>query len=105
MTKTALLLIDVQQGFDAPYWGARNNPSAEANIERLLEAWRSAREPIFHVKHNSRAAKSPLHPDNPGNAFKDFAAPRAGEPAFGKDVNSAFIGTDLEARLRDADVR
>lgn len=103
--KTALLLIDVQQGFDEPYWGERNNPDAEANIAKLLEAWRAAKRPVFHVKHNSRHARSPLHPSNPGNAYKSIAAPRDSEPSLGKDVNSAFIGTDLEARLRAANVR
>ena len=103
-TQIALVVIDVQQGFDEPYWGARNNPQAENNIVRLLAAWRAAGRPILHVQHNSRSPKSPLHPSNPGNAFKDIAAPRAGEPSFGKDVNSAFIGTDLEARLREAGV-
>jgi nicotinamidase-related amidase len=104
MTNAALLLIDVQKGFDEPYWGVRNNPQAEENIARVLAAWRAAGRPIFHIKHNSRLPRSPLHPNNPGNAFKDFAVPRAGEPAIGKDVNSAFIGTDLEAQLRTAAV-
>jgi nicotinamidase-related amidase len=101
---TALIVIDVQQGFDERYWGARNNPDAEANIANLLMAWRAAKRPVFHVKHNSRSSKSPLHPSNPGNAFKPATAPRDGEPALGKDVNSAFIGTDLEARLRAAGI-
>src|ERR1041385_2725616 len=103
--RTALILIDVQKGFDEPYWGERNNLDAEDNIARLLAAWRARRRPVFHVKHNSRLPKSPLHPSNPGNVFKDFAAPKDGEPSFGKDVNSAFIGTDLEQALRAAGVR
>jgi nicotinamidase-related amidase len=36
----------------------------------------------------------------PGNAFKPEAAPVEGEPVFQKTVNSAFIGTELEAHLR-----
>ena len=102
--RTALVLIDIQKGFDEPYWGARNNPGAEDNVALLLAAWRARGRPVFHVKHNSKLPKSPLHPANAGNAFKDFAAPGASEPSFGKDVNSAFIGTELEERLRDRGV-
>lgn len=100
MSKSALIVIDVQKGFDEPYWGPRNNPQAERCIALLLKQGRANGLPIFHVKHNSRLSRSPLHPGNPGNAFKDIAAPRESEPVIGKDVNSAFIGTDLEAQLR-----
>lgn len=102
---SALLLVDVQQGFDdLSWWGARNNPGAEANMVRLLAAWRAAGRPVFHVKHNSRNPRSPLHPANAGNAIKPGVAPLPGEPVFEKDVNSSFIGTDLEARLRQSGV-
>jgi nicotinamidase-related amidase len=97
----ALVLIDVQRGFDEPgYWGPRNNPGAEANVARLLEAWRESGRPVFHVRHASREPRSPLHPDNPGHAFKPEALPLPGEPVITKSVNSAFIGTPLEAELR-----
>jgi len=97
---TALLLIDVQQGLDHPRWGARNNPDAERNIAALLAAWRQERRPVIHVQHMSREPDSPLRPDRPGNAFKPEAVPQPGEPVFQKTVNSAFIGTTLEAYLR-----
>jgi nicotinamidase-related amidase len=97
---TALLLIDVQKGFDDPSWGPRNNPGAEAAIARLLGEWRRLGRPVIHVQHLSRLAASPLRPGQPGVELKDEARPRAGEPVVQKDVNSAFIGTDLEARLR-----
>ena len=100
----ALILIDIQKGFDDPYWGARNNPQAEANAARLLAAWRDARRPVFHVRHASRNPASPLSPTGPGFAFKDEVAPLPGEPEFVKRVNSGFIGTNLEAALRDAGV-
>lgn len=97
----ALLLIDIQQGFDAaPYWGPRNNPQAESNAARLLAAWRASGRPLFHVQHRSTSPGSPLRPGQPGCDFKPEARPLPGEPVIGKNVNSAFIGTDLEPRLR-----
>ncbi len=96
----ALLLIDVQAGLDEPVWGERNNPGAERNIAALLTAWRQTHRPVIHVQHMSQRADSPLRADRPGNAFKPEAAPEPGEPIFQKKVNSAFIGTALEAHLR-----
>jgi nicotinamidase-related amidase len=98
----ALLLIDVQRGFDDPAWGERNNPAAEANIARLLTAWRDAGLPVIHIQHNSVLPGSPLAPGRPGCDFKPEAEPLPGETRFTKTVNSAFIGTGLEDHLRGA---
>src|SRR4051812_33129605 len=102
----ALLLIDVQRGLDdAARWGTeRNNPGAEANIARLLAAWRGAGLPVFHAVHDSIDPDSPLRPASPGNAVKPEAAPLPGEPVVRKDVNSAFIGTNLDLLLRRAGI-
>jgi nicotinamidase-related amidase len=96
-----LLLIDIQKGFDEPVWGRRNNPEAEANIARLLDAWRRTSRPVVHIQHCSKGANSPLRPGQSGNDFKSEAAPREGEPVMQKNVNSAFISTDLESYLRE----
>ena len=97
---TVLLLIDVQQGFDEPFWGERNNPGAEENMARLLKAWRASSRPVFYVQHVSVMPNSPLGPDRPGCAIKQVVSPLPGEALFQKHVNSAFIGTDLEETLR-----
>ncbi len=99
----ALLIIDVQRAMDQPGWGGpRNNPQAEANIVRLLTGWRATGRPIYHVRHDSTFADSPYRPGQPGNEFKPEVAPLPGETVIAKRTNSAFIGTDLEARLRAA---
>lgn len=95
-----LLVVDVQQGFDAPKWGRRNNPAMETRVAELLDAWRSTSRPVIHLKHMSTEPSSPLRPDQPGNAFKVEAAPRPNERVIEKRVNCGFIGTTLEAELR-----
>jgi len=100
----ALLVIDVQQAIDAPYHaadGPRNNPQAEYNIAALLAAWRRLGRPIIHIRHDSTVATSAYRPGQPGNDFKPEVAPLPQETVIAKRTNNAFIGTDLEARLRN----
>jgi nicotinamidase-related amidase len=95
-----LLVIDVQKGFDDPVWGRRNNPQAEGNIAKLLAAWRRTARPVFYIQHLSRNPDSTLSPGSVGSEIKEIVRPRGDEPVIRKHVNSAFIGTELEARLR-----
>ena len=101
LDRTALVVVDVQQAFaDAAYWGRRNNPGCEANVATLLATWRAAQRPVVFVRHDSDEPASPLHPGEPGNAFKPEID---GEPDLivAKQVNSAFHGDpDLAAWLR-----
>ncbi len=103
--KTALIIIDVQRGLDDPRLGERSNPDAEANMARLLAEWRRQQRTIYHIQHMSTKANSPLRPELPGNAIKAIVAPQADEPVIQKQVNNAFVGTDLESRLRSANSR
>jgi len=104
--RPALLLIDIQKGFDdIDYWGGqRNNPNAEIKASELLKIWRENGLPIYHIKHCSSILTSLLHETNPGNEFKDLVSPIEGEPVITKDVNSAFIGTDLKMQLDNAKI-
>ncbi len=102
--EAALVVIDVQKAFDQ--WEAggarRNNPDAIHRIADLLAAFRTAGLPIFHIRHRGTS------PDSSFNGVacevKDEARERDGEPVLVKSVNSAFIGTDLEQRLRTAGI-
>jgi nicotinamidase-related amidase len=101
IARPALLLIDIQKGFDnIEYWGGqRNNPDAEQRASELLSVWRASDHPVFHIQHCSSNPNSLLHVTNKGNAFKDLVKPRGNEPVIKKNVNSAFIGTDLKQQL------
>jgi nicotinamidase-related amidase len=106
-SRTALIVIDVQRGFDQ--WEAagkrRNNPEALARIVDLLTAFRAGKMPLFHIRHQGTHPNSSFLADGGGYPVKDEAREREGEPVLVKRVNSAFIGTDLEQRLRAADIR
>ena len=96
-----LLVVDIQDGFDEPILRNRNNPEAESNVARLLDAWRKSARPVMYAQHHSLDPDSPLHPSHPGVAIKEIVKPEQDEPIFVKSVNSAFIGTDLEEVLRE----
>jgi nicotinamidase-related amidase len=100
LARIVLLPIDVQRGFDDPSWPPRWNGEMEANGLALLAHWRATGAPIVHVRHDSVQPGSSLMPGHWGNDFRDGFAPLAGEPVVSKSVNSAFIGTDLDIRLR-----
>lgn len=113
-TPTALLLIDIQKGFDHPMHlsSSWSTPNFETNITKLLLAYRShksfdGQDPmIIHVYHMSLLPSSLLHSSNPeGIKFQPYAEPLDGELVICKHVSSAFIGTNLQEVLQERGVR
>lgn len=94
-----LVVIDMQQAFDLPGWGERNNLQAEDKALVILETFRAQGRPVVHVQHVSDKPESFFYTEQ-GQAFKAGFEPVGKEAVFQKRVNSAFIGTDLEAYLR-----
>lgn len=104
--RAALVVVDVQKGFDDPSWGpTTNHPGCEANIERLLAAWSEHDLPVVVVRHDSAEPGSPLRAGEPGNALVGPVAEARADLLVTKTVNSAFYGTpDLEGWLREAGI-
>ena len=100
LDRLALVVVDVQEGFDDPAWGRRDNPDCERNVGRLLAAWRERARPVVLVRHDSTSPGSPLSPGSPGNALRSgVAGPH--DLLVTKSVNSSFHGSpDLDAWLR-----
>jgi nicotinamidase-related amidase len=105
--ESALIVVDVQKAFDQ--WEAdgrrRNNPLAEQQIAELLALFRERGAHVIHIRHASLLPDSKLRAELPGHAVKDEAREMPGEPVLVKHVNSSFIGTDLEERLRSSQIR
>ena len=102
MRSPTLIVIDVQQALDDPGYGQRNNPEAERNIARVIEAWRERGAPLIHVRHESEGL---FAAGTETVEFKPEALPHGDEPVLTKHVNNAFVGTDLEQRLRSEGAR
>lgn len=100
----ALMVVDVQQVLDDPALGKMNNPGAEQIIIKILERWRRNKLPIFHVKYISPRKTSPFHKDMPGTEIKASVQPLPGEILIIKHFESAFLKTDLEECLREANL-
>ena len=99
MPAPTLIVIDVQRAFGDASWAERNNPEAERNVARAIDAWRERGAPLIHVRHESEGL---FAPGSESAEFKPEALPLDDEPVLTKNVNSGFIGTDLEERLRAA---
>ena len=101
-TRTALIVIDVQKGFDdADYWGPRNNPDAEANIGRLVAHAREQGWLLVAVRHASAKPGSPLAPSAPGFEPKDPALYDGADLVVVKSAHAAFFGEpDLHQELQ-----
>ncbi len=102
----ALIVVDVQEGFDDPtLTGIRNNLYADQNIEAIIKMWERRGLPIDVVQHNSVSSGSVLHPSKPGNLLKPYV--KSVKPALKitKSVNSAFYGTpDLDQWLKSTGI-
>jgi nicotinamidase-related amidase len=100
MNTPCLIIIDMQKGMADPAAGSRNNPQAEHNIARLLQAWRKAGAPVVHVRHISRSCTSLFAPGQSGAAFQEALTPLQHEHVVEKNVPDAFINSALERWLR-----
>jgi nicotinamidase-related amidase len=105
MHPTALIVIDMQQGMQSPLLPPRNNSDAETQIARLLAAWRTAGQPVVHVRHMSRAANSVFFPGQSGALFQPAFAPQDDEYVMEKNVPDAFTNSGLERWLHGRGLR
>jgi nicotinamidase-related amidase len=86
---TALVVVDVQVGFDEPGWGRRNNEACDDNVAALVDAFGATGRPVVLVRHDSDEPDSPLRAGAPGNALKPFLADLTPDLLATEQVNSS----------------
>ncbi|TXN66717.1 cysteine hydrolase family protein [Methylobacterium sp. WL6] len=96
---SALLMIDLQNTYLNGVMRLENVEPAIAEARGLLARARGAGIPIIHVRHDAGPG-SPYDLTAPIGQFADPVAPEGDEAIVTKAYPSAFVGTDLEARLK-----
>jgi nicotinamidase-related amidase len=104
--KNALILIDIQNDY---FPGGRcelyQPEQAAERARRVLEYFRTAGLPIFHVQHiSTRENASFFLPDTDGAKIHPLVFPKEGEPVLVKHAPNAFLHTALERELRERQV-
>lgn len=99
--RTALLIIDMQQGLfngpDKPHEGER----VLANIRRLVNLAREAGAPIFAARHTGPQG-TPIEPGSPlVQLLPELGIDAATDTIFDKTRPSCFLGTVLAERLAE----
>ena len=99
---TALIVVDLQDGFTSADWGATNpDTRCRENCLALVDAFIARDEPVVLVRHDSVMPGSPLAPGTPGNQLDGDLPQDSAALLVTKSVNSAFYGTpDLDEWLR-----
>jgi nicotinamidase-related amidase len=102
----AFVIVDIQRDY---FPGGRFplvEPEAAAQAAaRVLARFRADGAPVVHVQHVWDAPDAPfMAPGTDGVEIHPSVAPAEGEPVVQKAEPNAFLGTDLEERLRGAGV-
>lgn len=101
---SALLLIDLQETYRDGVMRLENVKPAIREAAELLGRARAAGIPVIHVRHDAGPG-SPYDVSAAIGQISPEVAPEGDEAVITKAYPSAFVGTDLEERLRAAGVQ
>ncbi|MEZ5536561.1 MAG: cysteine hydrolase family protein [Thiolinea sp.] len=100
MSKTALLVIDVQHSFfHRDYWVDGGFEEYQANQQRLVDIARERGWQVVYVLHNEQ--QGAFSPESGYVRLMDFLQPRPDEPTFNKHVHNALTESGLQAWLEE----
>jgi len=101
-----LVIVDIQKDYFPDGAHPLEGPEeAAAAAARLLEGFRSAGDPVFHVRHVwDEEGATFMRPGTEGVEIHEAVAPYGDEPVISKEHPNSFRETDLEQRLREAGV-
>ena len=102
MSKTALLIIDMQNDyFPNGAFTLNGIEAAAVNARHVLDRFREQANTIVHVRHEFASSEAPFFvPDSEGAKIHETLWPQEGEHQVLKHEVNSFKGTDLHALLQ-----
>lgn len=107
MTKTALILVDIQNDyFPGGAWEVPGMEAAAGQAARLLAAARHDGRLVIHVRHEFASIEAPFfRPGSHGAEIHASVTPTEAETVLTKARPNAFVGTALLDLLQGADIQ
>ena len=100
MSRTALIVIDVQESFRVrPNWRATNRPDIAERVDRLVRATRDKGDLVVWVLHTEPGTGGAFDPAEGHVRLMDGLKPEADEPMITKTSHNAFTTTNLQQLL------
>lgn len=99
LSQTALIIVDAQNTYRSGPLELNGVEPALDECARLLARARALAIPVIHIQHDAGPG-SPYDIRSDIGAIADKVAPRDGEPIVVKHYPNAFVGTELDARLK-----
>lgn len=97
MSKTALLVIDVQNEMFAEANPVFNSEKLIRNLQTLIQGARASRAPVIYVQHNDQALVEGTHDWQIHPSIR----PEAGDAVIQKWTPDSFHETDLQEVLQE----
>ncbi|GAC1396061.1 MAG: cysteine hydrolase family protein [Vulcanimicrobiaceae bacterium] len=104
LADSALVMIDLQNTYRSGTMALVGVEEALHEAQTLLRRAREAGTPIVHIKHDAGVG-SPYDVTAENGQICDSVAPVAGETVIVKKYPNAFVGTDLDDRLKKLGVK
>jgi nicotinamidase-related amidase len=106
MSRTALLVIDVQESFRVrESWSVVNHPDIADRVNRLVDAARAKGDLVVWVLHTEPGTGTVFDPASSHVRLIEGLEPQDGEPVLTKTSHNAFTTTNLQQILTQHDIR
>ncbi|MFB6721620.1 cysteine hydrolase family protein [Kribbella sp. NPDC056345] len=100
MSRTALLVVDVQESFRVrPSWQVVNHPDIADRVNRLVAAARAVGDLVVWVLHTEPGTGTTFDPASGHVRLIEGLEPAEGEPVITKTAHNAFTTTNLQQIL------